>query len=104
MRKSRYVVMNQDGGWQARNAYRHVTSIFPSKAQALSAAIELAEKDGEHGHAPEVLVRHEDDRFITEWVYGDAEPDRVYPEQRRVRAHEIEVRSPIAENGGGTGH
>jgi hypothetical protein len=30
--------------------------------------------------------------------------DRVYPEQRRVRAHEIEVRSPIAENGGGTGH
>ena len=74
MRKSRYVVMNQDGGWQIRNAYRHVTSIFPSKAQALSAAIELAEKDGEHGHAPEVLVRHEDDRFITEWVYGNAEP------------------------------
>ena len=73
MHKSRYVVMNQDGGWQIRNAYRHVTSIFPSKAQALCAAIELAEKDGEHGHAPEVLVRHEDDRFITEWVYGDAE-------------------------------
>jgi hypothetical protein len=71
MHKSRYVVMNQDGGWQIRNAYRHVTSIFPSKAQALCAAIELAEKDGEHGHAPEVLVRHEDDRFITEWVYGD---------------------------------
>ena len=38
MHKSRYVVMNQDGGWQIRNAYRHVTSIFPSKAQALCAA------------------------------------------------------------------
>jgi hypothetical protein len=44
---------------------------FPSKAQALCAAIELAEKDGKRGHAPEVLVRHEDDRFITEWVYGE---------------------------------
>ena len=71
MHKSRYVVMNQNGGWQIRNVYRHVTSIFPSKAQALCAAIELAEKDRERGHAPEVLVRHEDDRFITEWVYGD---------------------------------
>jgi hypothetical protein len=29
-----------------------------------------------HGHEPEVLVRHEDDRFITEWVYGeDLHPD-----------------------------
>ena len=53
MHKSRYVVMNQNGGWQIRNVYRHVTSILPSKAQALSAAIELAEKDGERGDAPE---------------------------------------------------
>ena len=29
-----------------KNAYRHVTSTFPSEAQALCAAIELAEKDG----------------------------------------------------------
>jgi hypothetical protein len=36
----------------------------------------LAEKDGARGEAPEVLVRHEDDRFITEWVYGqDLHPD-----------------------------
>ena len=104
MRKSRYVVMNQDGGWQIRNASRHVTSIFPSKAQALSAAIELAEKDGEHGHAPEVLVRHEDDRYYRVGVRRRRTGDRVYPEQRRVRAHGIEVRFPIAENGGGTGH
>jgi mRNA-degrading endonuclease RelE of RelBE toxin-antitoxin system len=30
--KSRYVVMNQNGGWQIRNAHRHVTATFPSKA------------------------------------------------------------------------
>jgi hypothetical protein len=76
MHKSRYVVMQKDGEWQIKSAYRQVTSTFPSKAQALCAAIELAEKDGNRGHAPEVLVRHEDDRFITEWVYGeDLHPD-----------------------------
>ena len=78
MLKSRYVVMNQNGGWQIRNAHRHVTATFPSKAQALCGAIELAEEDGERGHAPEVLVRHEDDRFIREWVYGeDLHPDEA---------------------------
>jgi hypothetical protein len=61
-----------------KNAHRPETAGFPSKAQALCAAIELAEKDGDRGHAAEVLVRHEDDRFITEWVYGeDLHPDEA---------------------------
>jgi hypothetical protein len=30
LHKSRYVVMNQNGGWQVRNASRHVASTFPS--------------------------------------------------------------------------
>jgi hypothetical protein len=33
-------------------------------------------KDGARGEASEVLVRHGDDHFITEWVYGkDLHPD-----------------------------
>ena len=68
MHKSRYVVMNQDGGWQIRNAYRHVTSIFPSKAQAFRAT---SRKGRRARSCTGGLVRHEDDRFITEWVYGD---------------------------------
>jgi Uncharacterized protein conserved in bacteria (DUF2188) len=76
MQKSRYVVIERDGDWQIKSPGRHVTATFPSKAQALCAAIELAERDGTRGHAPEVLVRHEDDHFITEWVYGkDSHPD-----------------------------
>src|SRR6204780_309166 len=35
------------------NAHRPETAGFPSKAQALCAAIELAEKDGDRGHAAE---------------------------------------------------
>ena len=76
MRSSQYVVSGHDSEWEVRRANSRVTETFPSKAQALCAAIELAEKDGARGDAPEVLVRHEDDRFITGWVYGqDLHPD-----------------------------
>jgi hypothetical protein len=78
VRKSRYIVLNHHGVWQIKNAGSCVTATFPSKAQALCAAIELAEQEGVRGHSPEVLVRHEDNRFITEWVYGlDLHPDEA---------------------------
>jgi hypothetical protein len=41
LHKSRYVVIHE-GGWQIRNAHRRVAATFPTKAQALCAAIELA--------------------------------------------------------------
>jgi Uncharacterized protein conserved in bacteria (DUF2188) len=66
LHRSRYVVLEHDGDWQIRTAHRHVESTFDTKQQAVSAAIELAEQDG---HASEVLVRHEDDRFVTEWTH-----------------------------------
>jgi hypothetical protein len=36
----------------------------------LGAAIEFAERDGYAGHLVEVLVRHEDGHFLTEWTFG----------------------------------
>jgi hypothetical protein len=78
MHKPRYVVVNQEGEWHIRQAGRHFSASYPSKSQALCAAIEFAEKEGDQGYSTEVLVRHEDDRFITEWVYGeDARPDKA---------------------------
>jgi Uncharacterized protein conserved in bacteria (DUF2188) len=78
LRKSRYIVLNHDGAWEIKNARGRVTATYPSKAQALCAAIELAEQEGVRGQSPEVLVRHEDNRFITEWVYGrDLHPDEA---------------------------
>jgi hypothetical protein len=74
----RYVVLQEGNEWHIRSANHLFTDSFPSKAQALRAAIGLAERDGERGHAPEVLVRHEDQRFITEWIYGeDLHPDEA---------------------------
>ena len=58
MRKSRYIVLNHDGAWEIKNARGRVTATYPSKAQALCAAIELAEQEGVRGQSPEVLVRH----------------------------------------------
>jgi hypothetical protein len=43
---------------------------FPSKRQAVCAAIEFGEKDGHAGRRVEVLVGHEDGHFLTEWSFG----------------------------------
>jgi hypothetical protein len=65
-----------------RSASRRCAETYASKTQALCAAIEFAEADGRQGHRAEVLVRHEDERIILEWTYGqnihqDAPPDDV---------------------------
>lgn len=75
MHKPRYVVVNLEGEWQIKQAGRHFSGSYSSKTGALSVAIELAEKDG----APaEVVVRHEDEHFVTEWTFGqDANPDQA---------------------------
>jgi Uncharacterized protein conserved in bacteria (DUF2188) len=81
------VVSGRNSEWEVRRANSRVTETFPSKAQALCAAIELAEKDGARGDAPGVLVRHENDRFIKGWVYGqDLHPnDAARPAGRTKR-------------------
>jgi hypothetical protein len=51
---------------------------YPSKRQALCAAIEFAERDGRAGRRVEVLVRQEDGRFSTEWIFGrDLRPEQA---------------------------
>jgi hypothetical protein len=74
--RPRYVVIDRDGEWQIKSASRFFSASYSSKAQALSAAIELAMEDGQPGYEPAVVVRHEDGRFISEWMYGkDPKPD-----------------------------
>ena len=77
MHKPRYVVLYQDGEWRIRQAGRHFTGSYSSKTEALCAAVAFAEQDGNHGCFTKVLVRHEDEHFVTEWVYGDPPPDRA---------------------------
>jgi hypothetical protein len=66
----RYIVVNQEFGWRIIQGGRRFPGEYPSKTQAICSAIALAEQDGNAGRRPEVLVQHEDGRFITEWVFG----------------------------------
>jgi hypothetical protein len=69
MHGARYVVLSQSGEWRILHA-GHLVTGYPSKTDAMSAAIELAEKEGHAGREAEVLVRHEDGCFLTEWMFG----------------------------------
>jgi hypothetical protein len=74
MHKPRYVVINREGEWLIKQAGRRFPSSYASKTQALSAAIEYAAKDGDEGYSVDVLVRTEDEHFVTEWTAGRATP------------------------------
>jgi uncharacterized protein DUF2188 len=78
MHNARYIVLYQEGKWKIVRAGRRYSGTYPTKTQAMCAAIEYAEKDGGAGHEAEVLVRHEDGRFMIEWMFGhDLQPDPV---------------------------
>ena len=70
MLQPRYIVVNQESGWKIVRGGRRFPEDYPSKIRAVCSAIALAEQDGSAGRRPEVLVRHEDGRFATAWVFG----------------------------------
>jgi hypothetical protein len=78
MNHLRYVVVRREGEWKIVQAGRRHSGSYPSRRQALCAAIEYAEKDGQPGRRVEVLVREEDGHFLTEWSFGrDLHPDEA---------------------------
>lgn len=69
--KAQYFVLNDDddGQWKIKAGYRF-TGPYDSKTEAMCAAINYAEKDGQTGRDAEVLVRGEDRTYRVEWTYG----------------------------------
>ncbi len=67
----RYVVVSDETRWQIVRGGRRFPETYPSKSLAISNAIAFAEKDGLAGRRAEVMVRHENGLFITEWVFGE---------------------------------
>jgi hypothetical protein len=70
MHRLRYVILHQADGWQIVRGGRRYSDHYPNKGQAFLAAIGFAHEDGRHGHRAEVLVRHDDGRYVTEWTFG----------------------------------
>jgi hypothetical protein len=67
----RYVVVSEDSRWQIVRGGRRFPETYPSKNLAICSAIAFAEQDGLAGRRAEVMVRHENGLFITEWVFGE---------------------------------
>jgi hypothetical protein len=85
MHGPRYIVASAGAKWKiVRGGSRGVAS-YPSKTQAICAAIELAEHDA----GAEVVVRHEDGYVLTEWVQGQDEAS-----ERSARPSTIAGRQP----------
>jgi hypothetical protein len=70
MHHLRYVVLRQVDGWKIVRGGRRYSDRYADKSQAFRAAISLARVDSELGHRAEVLVRHEDGRYVTEWTFS----------------------------------
>jgi hypothetical protein len=70
MNHLRYVVVRHEAEWTIVQGGRRYSGSYPSKRQAVGAAIEFGEKDGRAGRRVEVLVGHEDGHFLTEWIFG----------------------------------
>ena len=70
MHRPRYIVLSQDGEWRILRRGRRYSDAYATKTEAVVAAIGIAEKDGHAGQEAEVLVRHEDGRFLIAWMFG----------------------------------
>ena len=74
MPRAQYFVTKRNGEWKIRAGYRH-SDPYPTKREALQAAIDFAERDGQAGREAQVLVQGEDRLFRPAWTYGrDAYP------------------------------
>jgi hypothetical protein len=77
MPKAQYFVLNHQGEWKIKAGYRFIGP-FGSRAHALCAAIDYAEKDGQAGRDAQVLVEGEDRIYRIKWTYGrDPYPNKA---------------------------
>ena len=73
MHSPRYIVASTGASWKIVRGGPRGLAPYPSKTQAVCAAIAFAEKDT----GAEVLVQHEDGYVQTEWTQGrDPAPDK----------------------------
>ena len=69
MPRAQYFVTKRNGEWKIRAGYRY-SGPYASQEEALQAAIDFAERDGQAGREAQVLVQGEDRLFHPAWTYG----------------------------------
>jgi hypothetical protein len=94
MPRAQYFVTKRNGEWKIRAGYRH-SGPYPTQREALQAAIDFAERDGQAGREAQVLVQGEDRLFRPAWTYG-RDP---YPIEKRASADSEPMAGSAAKSG-----
>jgi hypothetical protein len=95
--KIRYLIVEKDGKWKINLGSLKMGS-FTNRLGAISAAIDMADRDGRNGGDAQVLVRREEQELLIEWTYGrDPYPEYtefVASSKRAVRKrHSIQAKA-----------
>ncbi|KQW47221.1 MULTISPECIES: DUF2188 domain-containing protein [unclassified Ensifer] len=70
MARAQYVVVLHGGQWKISFNGKHYGPYDTQKA-AIKEAVDTAHKAGKDGHDAQVLVHGQDNKFRTEWTYGN---------------------------------
>lgn len=70
MARNQYFVVLHDGQWKISfNQKRY--GPYKTQAEAIRVAVDAAHSAGKKGHDAQVLVQGKDNKFRTEWTYGN---------------------------------
>ena len=76
MARAQYFVVLHNGEGKISHEGKHYGP-YNSERDAISVAVDTAQKSGTNGHDAQVLVQGENNQFRTEWTYGhDPYPPR----------------------------
>ncbi len=70
MARAQYVVVRHDGQWKISHEGKHYGP-YDTQAAAIRTAVDAAHSAGKQGHDAQVLIQGQDNRFRTEWTYGN---------------------------------
>jgi hypothetical protein len=70
MARAQYIVVLHQGSWKISHNGNHYGP-YNTQREAIKSAVEAAHQAGRQGHDAQVLVQGTDNKFRTEWTYGN---------------------------------
>lgn len=70
MARTQYFVVLHQGEWKITLNGKHYGP-YDTQKNAIRAAVDAAHKEGQNGRDAQVLIQGTDNKFRTEWTYGN---------------------------------
>lgn len=70
MARAQYFVVLHEGEWKVKHNGKHYGP-YDTQADAIKVAVDAAHGSGENGYDAQVLIQGRDNKFRTEWTYGN---------------------------------